>query len=85
MRIFLAFIAEYIYNISEEAGAYKGFYFDKENNVEYTLSVTEDSVIVSTKAKYEKRDVNISHLEEKVDKELKDITRIALNKEIKFS
>jgi hypothetical protein len=32
----------------------------------------------------EKRDVNISNLENKVDQELKDITREALNKEIKF-
>ena len=50
-----------IYNISEEAGEYIGFYKNDKDEVIYELTVTEDSVIVSTKAKYKERDVKIEY------------------------
>lgn len=51
--------------------------FDTENCVKYKANYL---------AGYssEKRDTNISHLEEKVDNELKDVARFAINDEIKF-
>ena len=51
--------------------------FDTENCVKYKANYL---------AGYssEKRDVNIRNIEPKVDKQLKDITRHALNKEVKF-
>ncbi len=51
--------------------------FDTENCIKY-----HSNYLVGYSS--EKRDVNISHIEEKVDKELKDITRFALNEKIKF-
>ncbi|MBQ3308086.1 MAG: TFIIB-type zinc ribbon-containing protein [Bacilli bacterium] len=51
--------------------------FDTENCVKYKANYL---------AGYssEKRDINISNIENRVEKQLKDITRIELNKEIKF-
>ena len=50
-----------IYNVSEEAGEFIGFYKNDKDEVEYELNVTEDSVIISTTAQYKKRDVNIEY------------------------
>ena len=51
--------------------------FDTENCVKYKANYLAGYTS-------EKRDVNISNIEPKVDKELQDIARIALNKEIEF-
>lgn len=61
---------EQIYNISEEAGEYVGFYKNDKDEVIYELNVTEDSVIVSTKAKYKERDVKIEYVFGLVEKQL---------------
>lgn len=52
---------EQIYNASEEAGEYVGFYKNDKDEVIYDVTVTEDSVIVSTKAQYKKRDIKIEY------------------------
>lgn len=51
--------------------------FDTENCVKY-----ESNYLAGYTS--EKRDINISNIEEKVDAELKDIVRIALNSEVKY-
>ncbi len=51
--------------------------FDTENCVKY-----KGNYLVGYTS--EKRDVNIGNVEDKVDKELQDITRIAINKELSF-
>lgn len=50
--------------------------FDTENCIKY-----KGNYLVGYSS--EKRDINISNIEEKVDKELKDVARHAINKEIK--
>ena len=63
---------------------------DKTNNVINSIMPFDTENCVKYKANYlagyssEKRDINVSTLEEKVDKELKDIARHSINKEIKF-
>lgn len=63
---------------------------EKTNNVINAILPFDTENCVKYKGNYlvgytsEKRDVNISHIEEKVDKELKDVTRYAINKELKF-
>ena len=63
---------------------------DKTNNVINSIMPFDTENCVAYKANYlagyssEKRDININQIEEKVDNQLKDITRYALNKEIKF-
>ena len=63
---------------------------DKTNNVINAIMPFDTENCVKYKANYlagyssEKRDTNVSTLEEKVDKELKDIARHSINKEIKF-
>ncbi len=62
----------------------------RTNNVINAIMPFDTQECVKYKANYlagfssEKRDINVSNIESKVDKELKDITRHALNKEIKF-
>ncbi len=51
--------------------------FDTENCVKY-----QSNLLAGYSS--EKRDVNVGAIEDKVDNELKDITRYALNKEMKF-
>lgn len=57
-----------IYNVSEEAGEFIGFYKNDKDEVKYELTVTEDSVIVSTTAQYKKRDVKVEYTFGLVDK-----------------
>ena len=62
----------------------------KTNNVINAIMPFDTENCVKYKANYlvgyssEKRDVNISNIEDKVNNELKDVTRYALNKEMKF-
>lgn len=62
----------------------------KTNNVINSIMPFDTENCVKYKANFlagyssEKRDINVSTMEEKVDKELKDITRYALNKKMKF-
>ena len=62
----------------------------KTTNVINSIMPFDTENCVKFKANYlagyssEKRDINISNIEKKVDTQLKDITRNALNKEIKF-
>lgn len=63
---------------------------NKTTNVINSIMPFDTENCVKYKANYlagyssEKRDININEIEDKVDKELKDVTRFALNKEIKF-
>ena len=63
---------------------------NRTNNVINAIMPFDTENCVKFKANYlagyssEKRDVNISNIEKKVDTQLKDITRNALNNEIKF-
>ncbi len=63
---------------------------ERTNNIINAIMPFDTENCVKYKGNYlagyssEKRDVNISNLEEKVDKELKDITRHAINSEIKY-
>ena len=63
---------------------------DKTTNVINSIMPFDTENCVKYEANYlagytsEKRDINISNIEEKVDAELKDITRYALNSEIKY-
>ena len=62
----------------------------RTNNIINSVMPFDTEECVKYKGNYlsgyssEKRNLNISNIENKVDKELKDITRHALNKEIKF-
>ncbi len=62
----------------------------RTNNVINAIMPFDTENCVKYKANYlagfssEKRDVNISNIENKVDKELKDIARYAINEDIKF-
>ena len=63
---------------------------DKTNNVINAIMPFDTENCVKYKANYlagfssEKRDTNVSALEEKVNKQLKDIARYSINKEIQF-
>ena len=63
---------------------------DKTTNIINSIMPFDTENCVKYKANYlagytsEKRDINISNIEDKVDSELKDVTRFALNNEMSF-
>jgi len=63
---------------------------DKTTNIINSIMPFDTENCVKYKGNYlagytsEKRDINISNIEDKVDNELKDVTRYALNDEVKF-
>lgn len=57
-------------NARSESGDFKGFYMDEDNNPKYTLTKEDDSVTIKIKAKFEKRDVNITYTFGLIDKTL---------------
>lgn len=44
-----------------DAGEYVGFYLDEQENAKYTISEKGRTIVVKAKAKFEKRDVNITY------------------------
>lgn len=52
---------EQLKNAKKESGKYEGFYFDDNNEIEYELTETKDSITITARAKFEKRDVIIEY------------------------
>lgn len=53
---------EDFYNIKEEIGDYVGFYLDDDNKAKYSIKEKDDTVEVTVKAKFSKRDVKITYV-----------------------